>query len=109
MCIAIPMKVVSVSDNFFAVCDSGEKTETVNTELTGLATPGEWLLVFQGASQRRMTEDEALKMRTALVALSDVMSGTATQSQLDDAFADITAHTGELPDFLKAQVKVNKQ
>ena len=86
-----------------------EKTETVNTELTGLATPGEWLLVFQGASQRRMTEDEALKMRTALVALSDVMSGTATQSQLDDAFADITAHTGELPDFLKAQVKVNKQ
>ena len=109
MCIAIPMKVVSVSDNFSAVFDSGEKTETVNTELTGLATPGEWLLVFQGASQRRMTEDEALKMRTALVALSDVMSGTATQSQLDDAFADITAHTGELPDFLKAQVKVNKQ
>ena len=109
MCIAIPMKVVSVSDNFSAVCDSGEKTETVNKELTGLATPGEWLLVFQGASQRRMTEDEALKMRTALVALSDVMSGTATQSQLDDAFADITAHTGELPDFLKAQVKVNKQ
>ena len=52
MCIAIPMKVVSVSDNFSAVCDSGEKTETVNTELTGLATPGEWLLVFQGASQR---------------------------------------------------------
>ena len=98
MCIAIPMKVVSVSDNFSAVCDSGEKTETVNTELTGLATPGEWLLVFQGAS-----------LRTALVALSDVMSGTATQSQLDDAFADITAHTGELPDFLKAQVKVNKQ
>ena len=58
MCIAIPMKVVSVSDNFSAVCDSGEKTETVNTELTGLATPGEWLLVFQGRSEERRVGKE---------------------------------------------------
>ena len=48
-----------------------------------------------------MEEDEALKMRTALFALSDVMEGTATSEEVDAAFADILAHTGELPEHLR--------
>ena len=100
MCIAIPMQVVS-SEEMRAVCRNGQGTETVSTELSGPVAPGDWVLVFQGAAQRKMEEDEALKMRTALFALSDVMEGTATSEEVDAAFADILAHTGELPEHLR--------
>ncbi|MCI5851760.1 MAG: HypC/HybG/HupF family hydrogenase formation chaperone [Sutterellaceae bacterium] len=104
MCIAIPKKVVRVKSELEAVCDSSGKEEDVNTELTGRVSVGDWLLVFRGAAQRVMGEEEALKMRTALTALSDVMAGTATESEVDSAFSDITAHSGELPEFLRSQV-----
>lgn len=103
MCIAIPMKVVEPLGAASALCSSGERTETVATELTGPVRAGDWVLVFQGSAQRLMDEEEALQCRAALSALSAVMDGTASAQTVEDAFADITAHTGELPDFLKKQ------
>jgi len=102
MCIAIPMQVISAR-GLNAVCRNGLAREEVTTELTGAVSPGEWILVFQGGAVRRMDEEEALSMRTALSALSSVMEGTATDSQIEDAFSDITAHTGELPPYLKTE------
>lgn len=104
MCIAIPMQVVS-SDGLSACCRNGPEEVRVNTELTGRAQPGDWLLVFQGSAVRPMEQSEALQMRAALGALSSVMEGTATREDIDAAFADITAHTGELPDFLKPRAR----
>ena len=100
MCIAIPMQVVS-AEEMRAVCKNGSNTETVSTDLSGPVSPGDWVLVFKGMAQRKIDEEEALKMRTALFALSDVMEGTATAEEVDAAFADILAHTGELPEHLR--------
>ena len=56
-----------------------------------------------------MSEAEALEMRTALHALSDVMGGTATTEEVDSAFADIIANTGKLPPHLQAQLDAQKK
>ena len=109
MCIAIPMLVTEVPDALSAIALNGNESLRVNTELAGEVKPGDWLLVFNGAAQRVMSEAEALEMRTALHALSDVMGGTATTEEVDSAFADIIANTGKLPPHLQAQVDAQKK
>lgn len=100
MCIAIPMKIIE-SQGLAATCEVEGRKERVTLELTGPLTPGTWVLVFQGAAQRVMEEAEARQTLAALTALSDVMAGRPSGAALDAAFADITARTGELPEFLK--------
>lgn len=100
MCIAIPMKVVS-SQGLSATCESDQKTANVTLELTGPVAPGAWVLVFQGAAQRVMTEAEARQALSALRALSAVMAGDASRDEIDAAFSDIAARTGELPECLR--------
>ena len=109
MCIAIPMKVLEVPDPLSAIAENGSERSRVNTELAGEVRAGDWILVFNGAAQRVMSEDEALEMRTALHALSDVMGGTATRQDVDDAFAVIIANTGKLPPHLQAQLDAQKK
>ncbi len=109
MCIAIPMKVTEVPDSCSAIALNGTEASRVNTELAGKVQVGDWLLVFNGAAQRVMSEEEAIEMRTALHALSDIMGGTATTEEVDDAFADIIANTGKLPPHLQAQLEASRQ
>ena len=100
MCIAIPMKVIE-SEGLAATCETERRHERVTLELTGPVKPGAWVLVFQGAAQRVMTEAEARQALSALAALSAVMAGDASRDALDAAFSDITERTGELPECLQ--------
>ncbi len=64
---------------------------------------GDLVLVFRGTVLRTVSQDEALKIESALTCVEEVMRTDETDNA-DEAFADIIANTGKLPEHLQKLV-----
>ena len=103
MCMAIPFKVVSV-EGFEALCERGGVTRRIDASLVGGLTPGETVLVFNNQAVRRVDEDEAALIDSALGALSAVLEGRATEEDIASALPDKTDGEPVLPEHLRVLV-----
>ena len=97
MCLGIPMQVVSTQD-LSAVCEAGDRRETVDLALVGPVEAGTWLLVFLGAAREVLDRERAELIAKALDGLASAMRGGGT----GDAFADLEAAGPALPPHLEA-------
>jgi len=97
MCVGIPMRVLGSEDGM-AECEGRGRRERVNAMLLGDLTPGTWILAYQGAAVRALSEDEARQTDQALDALEAVMNGSG---DLDGFFADLVDREPALPQHLK--------
>ena len=100
MCMAIPMRVISVDELGGAVCTGRNGEARVDTMLTGPLEPGQWVLTFLGAAREVVSAEEAKKVDDALDALDAVLHGRSVD--LDAAFADLVNREPELPAHLRA-------
>jgi hydrogenase assembly chaperone HypC/HupF len=66
MCFALPLRVVSCSKKQ-AKMEDGRK---VNLSIVGLAKRGDWLLVQSNLAVDKLTQKEALSMRSAIKEVS---------------------------------------
>lgn len=99
MCIAIPMRVLSV-DAILARCADRQGGEcNVDIALVATVQPGQWLLVFHGVAREILEEPRALEISRALDALEAVMRGD--RPDIDAAFPDLVNREPQLPDFLR--------
>ena len=99
MCLAIPMQVLR-SEGLSAWCrDRDGSTVAVDTLLTGLVEPGQWLMVFLGAARSVVAADEAARVLAAIGALDAARRGDL--EAIDLAFADLIEREPQLPDFLR--------
>ncbi len=85
MCIGVPMRVVETGPGW-AMCEDGDALRHIDTMLVGEVRPGDWVLVFIDAAREVLAEEEALKIRDALAALSAVLRG---ETEVDDRFPDL--------------------
>jgi hydrogenase assembly chaperone HypC/HupF len=97
MCIGIPMQVVR-SDDLTAECAGRGRSERLSTLLVGALAAGTWVLAYQGAALRTLTESEARETNAALDALEATLAG---ETNVDAFFADLVAREPVLPDHLK--------
>ena len=84
----------------WALCDNGGAHERIDMRLVGDQSAGTWVLVFLGAAREVVGEAEALKIRDAVEALSQISSGAG---DIDHLFADLIDREPQLPDFLKTR------
>jgi hydrogenase expression/formation protein HypC len=91
------MRIVGV-DGFTALCEGRGRRERVNLALTGGAPVGTWLLVFQGAAVRTMTDAQAASTSAALDALDAVLGGNG---DVDAYFTDLVEREPQLPAHLR--------
>jgi hydrogenase expression/formation protein HypC len=91
------MRIVGV-DGFTALCEGRGQRARVSLALTGEAPVGTWLLVFQGAAVRTMTDAQAAATSAALDALDAVLGGNG---DVDAYFADLVEREPRLPAHLR--------
>lgn len=101
MCIGTPMQVIESSEHC-AIVDDGGTHHQVGTALVGPQVPGTWLLIFLGDAREVMDEDNALKTREALQAVSAIMQG---DKQIEHLFTDLINREPQLPPHLQAPTK----
>ena len=99
MCLAVPMKVVRAGENQAWCLDRDGLEVSVDTMLTGPALPGQWLMVFLGASREVVDEAHAAQVLSAVNALEAALGGNNDAIEL--AFADLINREPQLPDFLR--------
>jgi hydrogenase expression/formation protein HypC len=100
MCIGVPMRVVSEGVGR-AWCEGrGERAE-LDMLLVGPQSPGTWVLAFQGAARRVMTEVEAIQTTAALDALAAALAG---ETDLGRFFPDLAEREPQLPEHLRSKV-----
>ena len=101
MCIGVPMRVVS-GDGGMAWCEGrGERAE-LDMLLVGAQPVGTWVLAFQGAARRVMSEEEALHASSALDALDAALAG---ETDLARFFPDLADREPQLPEHLRTRAK----
>ena len=98
MCIAVPMRVLTVSEGSALCADADECQSRIDLALVGPVAPGDWLLTFLGAAREIIDAERALSIARALRALAGVMRGDA--AAIDAAFPDLIGREPQLPDFL---------
>ena len=79
------MRVIEAGPGW-ALCEDGAERRRVDTMLLGEVQPGQWVMVFLDSAREVLAEEEALKIRDALAALSAVMRG---ETDVDGYFADL--------------------
>jgi len=89
MCIGVPVKVIEDRD-FTALCTGRNGEEEVNMMLTGPQPEGTWVLNFLGSAREVLSEEDAMKINSALDALAAVMSGDG-DVDIDAYFPDLAA------------------
>ncbi len=97
MCVGIPVRLTGV-DGIIGRAANGDVLEMVDLSLLPEARPGDWVLAFLGTGHAIVAEDDALKIRAALSALSSLMTG----GEIGDAFADLEDREPQLPPHLQA-------
>lgn len=97
MCVGIPVQLTRVEGIVGRALNAGQ-AETIDLSLLPDAKAGDWVLNFLGTGHAILAEDEALKIRAALDALSSLMAGGG----IGDAFADLEAREPQLPPHLQA-------
>jgi hydrogenase expression/formation protein HypC len=96
VCIGTPMRIVSAECGV-AVCEGRGRPERISLALVGDPEVGTWILAFQGAAVRTMTDAEAASTSAALEALEAVLAG---ESDFDGYFADLAGREPTLPRHL---------
>ncbi len=99
MCVGIPMRVLEYGEGV-AVCEGRGRRERINALLVGDVAPGDWILAFQGAAVRTMTEGEARETDAALDALEAALAGATDVSA---HFADLIDREPVLPEHLRGR------
>ncbi len=97
MCIGIPMQVIEMQGTH-ALCSSENDEELVDMVLVGEQPTGTWILNFLGAAREVLTEEKALQVKQALLAMNNVMLG---DQQIDHLFADLIDREPILPPHLQ--------
>ena len=94
MCIGNPMQVAEAQPGRARVVGRGRE-ETIDTRLVGDVTPGEWLLVFQGAARERLDAQRAAEIDAALDLLEAGMAGDFDAAAADPGFVLPSSMTAE--------------
>ena len=97
MCIGIPMRVMSVSDQG-AIGERRGERHALNTMLLDGVEAGMWVLAFQGSAVRVMSPDEAERTEGALQALEAALAGA---DRFDAYFGDLIDREPVLPPHLR--------
>ncbi len=108
MCIATPEKLLSVIESAagpIGTIEHAGRRISVGLSLVPDAKAGDTVLCFRGNAIRRVDEQEADKIRSALSALADVMDGNVSEKTIEAGFADLIEHPGQLPQHLRAQME----
>ena len=79
------MRVVEAHSHF-AVCETGDRQKRVNTLFVGEVETGQWLLVFLDSAREILTEEQALQLNNALLAVDQAINGNL---DVDHLFADL--------------------
>jgi hydrogenase expression/formation protein HypC len=79
------MRVVEAHSHF-AICEAGDRQKRVNTLFVGEVEPGQWLLVFLDSAREILTEEQALQLNNALLAVEQAVNGNP---DVDHLFADL--------------------
>ena len=79
------MRVVEAHSHF-AICEAGHRQKRVNTLFVGEVEAGEWLLVFLYSAREILTEEQALQLNNALLAVDQAINGNL---DVDHLFADL--------------------
>lgn len=104
MCIAVPMRVLEVRSDSDVVVTRPGRTEIANASFADqMPAVGDLVLVFRGTILRTVSQDEALKIESALCCVEKAMRTDEAESA-DAAFADIIENTGKLPPHLQKLV-----
>ncbi|MFO0584658.1 MAG: HypC/HybG/HupF family hydrogenase formation chaperone [Anaeromyxobacter sp.] len=98
MCLAVPMRVVSVAGPR-ATCEGRNGLVDVDTLLCGPVAPGDWVLTFLGGAREVVSAEEAARVDAALDALEAIRDGRPPD--LDACFADLVGREPELPEHLR--------
>lgn len=98
MCIGRPMQVVSTNGLDRALCRDADMLCEIDVLLTPDAAPGDWLLVFLGASRQIIDAATAALTLDALDALAAIARGEPTS----DHFADLSGREPRLPAHMEA-------
>lgn len=97
MCIGIPMQVCTV-DGLVATCAGRDGEHAIDISLTSEVRPGDWVMVFLGASREVINPQTASATLDALRALELALAG---ETSFDHLFADLVGREPELPEHLK--------
>ncbi len=90
------MRVIEAHPHF-AICESGDRQKRVETLFVGEVEAGQWLLVFLDNAREILTEEQAIQLNNALLAIDQVMNGNM---DVDHLFADLIERD-RLPPHLK--------
>ena len=94
MCIAVPMRVLEVRNDCDVVVTRPGRTEIANASFADkMPEVGDLVLVFRGTILRTVSQDEALKIESALCCVEEAMRTDEAEST-DAAFADIIEKGG---------------
>lgn len=99
MCVARPMRVMSVKPGFARCADHRGSEADVDVSLLGEVQPGQWLLAFHGVAREILDEGRALGIARAVDAIEAAMRGETPD--IAAAFPDLVDREPQLPDFLR--------
>ena len=103
MCIGLPMQLIEKDGNKGRALYKGGE-ENVDLSLTPDAAPGEFLLVYLGASREVITPEFAREVEGAHAALHAAMTG----GDVDAGFADLVNREPSLPPHLQAALDAGR-
>ncbi len=86
MCLAYPMKVLSMVGPNVAICDKQGEPQRVDMSFLPDVGPGDWVTVHMGIARDKTTEADAQQIIDALLALDMVRAG---ETDIDHLFADL--------------------
>lgn len=86
MCLSHPMKVLTVENQSFAICDHNGAKNRVDISFVDDVREGEWLTVHIGIAREKISEKDAKIVSDALQALEMVKAG---ETDIDHLFADL--------------------
>ncbi|HSD44825.1 MAG TPA: HypC/HybG/HupF family hydrogenase formation chaperone [Burkholderiales bacterium] len=101
MCIGVPMRVTGEGEGR-AWCEGRGEYVELDMLLVGPQPVGTWVLAFQGAARRVLTEEEALQTSAALDALAAALAG---ETDLGRYFPDLADRAPQLPEHLWVRAK----
>ncbi|MEN2494675.1 MAG: hypothetical protein TECD_00582 [Hyphomicrobiaceae bacterium hypho_1] len=98
MCVGIPMQLINV-DGHNSYATDGSKEHFIDLSLVGTQPNGTWVLTFLGSAREILTEADALKIKDAIFALNNMLSG---HTEAHDAFSDLETGDSRLPPHLQS-------
>ena len=99
MCIATPMRVLSVRSGYARCVDRHGVEADLDLTLVGRVEPQQWLLAFHGSAREVIDAARAQEIDLALAAVEAVMRGDP--AAIDAAFPDLVGREPQLPEFLR--------